>query len=476
MRGVEVLVHATAASGRKDDNKYQAQAQAYLHFEAETRIEITSQYSSLDAQYRENHRAAGKAKQWPTSQDYIDDTQLGLTFLESQLITSSIAIAEDPEVQQCSQPGSPIYEKNKVSSPTSQNEHPTELSGRPAKRVRLSSAGHQPSSRSSDALLPAFIPIREDGQYGVGFVGQYRAETGNHEFCGLATSPVPQNSLQSLNKGDSILSELPTSYPLSDGVSSEDYRNSDDVLSRHRVSSDSMMRVGDRVRLGCVAEAGGNISGLEVGTAAALSQAPSVSDAQNIAAVKTKTLQSQDIDLAVLQAISNLPTSIHPEPPDTASEPFGTHITDSLRLLDSHGHVTRCWRAAVLLREPRQSERGYWLVDATPWSPNLQLEFWQFLQDLIGSGKAGWGVWCTREQDAGLDPRTITRSDSGVSEACAGRVDGQPSGLGMVRIFCFGEVVRHVYLVLYVASKSKIKMTSAIWVDAQGETLVQMQK
>jgi hypothetical protein len=43
-----------------------------------------------------------------------------------------------------------------------------------------------------------------------------------------------------------------------------------------------------------------------------------------------------------------------------------------------------------------------------------------------------------------------------------------------VRVFCWGEVVRHVYLMLYVASKSKVRKLGLKWIDAEGEVVVQM--
>ena len=41
-------------------------------------------------------------------------------------------------------------------------------------------------------------------------------------------------------------------------------------------------------------------------------------------------------------------------------------------------------------------------------------------------------------------------------------------------MFCWGEVVRHIYLMLYVASKSKVRKLGLKWVDANDEIVVQM--
>ena len=71
----------------------------------------------------------------------------------------------------------------------------------------------------------------------------------------------------------------------------------------------------------------------------------------------------------------------------------------------------------------------------------------------VGRGKAGWGVWCAREV---------------VGEEGKG-------GVGEVwRVYCWGEVVREVYLLLYLASKRKVRGMGMRWVDAEGKEVVGM--
>ncbi|KAJ9627270.1 hypothetical protein H2203_003732 [Taxawa tesnikishii (nom. ined.)] len=163
---------------------------------------------------------------------------------------------------------------------------------------------------------------------------------------------------------------------------------------------------------------------------------------------------------------------VTPPTPPTSIQPFRTHVTPSLNILMNNADLTDRYKPQSITREPRVSERGHWLVDPSSWAPGLQVEFWQFLERMVGQGNAGWGVWCARENareeavEGGLE-------DGGRSGG--GRGSEQASGgLGVVKVFCWGEVVRHVYLMLYVASKSKIRKTKAQWRDAEEEVVVQM--
>ena len=91
----------------------------------------------------------------------------------------------------------------------------------------------------------------------------------------------------------------------------------------------------------------------------------------------------------------------------------------------------------------------------------------------------GWGVWCTREafdqecrplgaskEGTNGDGTATVHPDASVS------VTPRSNGLGRVRVFCWGEVVEHVYLLLYVASRSRIRKVGAVWVDADEEVVI----
>lgn len=76
-------------------------------------------------------------------------------------------------------------------------------------------------------------------------------------------------------------------------------------------------------------------------------------------------------------------------------------------------------------------------------------KFWKYLTDFVGGGRAGFGVRCFREVEEG--------------------------GEEVAKIYCWGEVVREVWLVLFIASHRKVLGVGARWVDAGGEAVVVMQ-
>jgi hypothetical protein len=91
-------------------------------------------------------------------------------------------------------------------------------------------------------------------------------------------------------------------------------------------------------------------------------------------------------------------------------------------------------------------ERGYWLLDCDAWPPAVRESTWLFLQQYLRSGLAGWGVWCRREEN----PHRFLRA------------------------YCWGHVVKHAYLLLYLASERRLKGTVASWIDADGQVVIEV--
>jgi len=146
--------------------------------------------------------------------------------------------------------------------------------------------------------------------------------------------------------------------------------------------------------------------------------------------------------------LDELSVVIRPPDPEVTLDHFTTHVTEHLHWLTKNVEAT--YSPASTSRDLRPLERGYWLLSPSSWDTQLQIDFWRFLQQMVGKGNAGWGVWCCREP----------------------AVDGL--SLGTVRVFCWGEVVQHVYLMLYVASKSKVRKLGLQWIDAEEVVVVQM--
>ncbi|KAI0870742.1 hypothetical protein GGS24DRAFT_95474 [Hypoxylon argillaceum] len=135
-----------------------------------------------------------------------------------------------------------------------------------------------------------------------------------------------------------------------------------------------------------------------------------------------------------------------PEPP--ISEPHGEPqdlITQGLQNLGHDVGLTSRFQPKEQRRELRPYERGHWLVDCSSWEPRLKRDAWAFLANYIGTGIAGWGVWCKRNTD-----------------------------FEELRVYCWGSVVVHIYYVLWLSSQRRIRFTESSWVDAEGTKVITM--
>ncbi|KAI0889977.1 uncharacterized protein GGS22DRAFT_149657 [Annulohypoxylon maeteangense] len=121
-------------------------------------------------------------------------------------------------------------------------------------------------------------------------------------------------------------------------------------------------------------------------------------------------------------------------------------ITPGLERLAQDLNIPKRYRPKEMKRDLRPFERGYWLVDCSAWDSQLKRDAWAYLANYIGTGVAGWGIWCRRD----VDFRSL-------------------------RVYCWGLVTAHVYLLLYLASQRKILYTGSSWVDSEGIPVVVME-
>lgn len=122
-------------------------------------------------------------------------------------------------------------------------------------------------------------------------------------------------------------------------------------------------------------------------------------------------------------------------------------ITSDLAKLAKQLKIPKRYRPEVSTRELRPFERGYWLIDCRDWPQDLKTEVWVFLANFVGTGVAGWGVSCHRDKD-----------------------------FTSLRLYCWGLLVAHIYLLAYLASRRRVCFSTATWVDAGGDTVVKMPK
>lgn len=96
----------------------------------------------------------------------------------------------------------------------------------------------------------------------------------------------------------------------------------------------------------------------------------------------------------------------------------------------------------------------------------LREKFWNFLKQFIGRGESSW-LWCERyllyrsEDDESTAEETLEKSIGGDEE--------------VVRVYCGGEVVEDVYLLLFLGIGKRINGMEATWYGSGGEAVVQME-
>ncbi|KAK3362933.1 hypothetical protein B0T25DRAFT_445293 [Lasiosphaeria hispida] len=120
-------------------------------------------------------------------------------------------------------------------------------------------------------------------------------------------------------------------------------------------------------------------------------------------------------------------------------------ITDAVAKLARQLGLKERFQPQSQSRPLRPFERGYWLIDCSSWAEDLKQSAWLFITQYVESGSAGWGVSCTRD-------KAFTR----------------------IRLYCFGCVVGHMYLVIYLMSQRKMLEVGMSWVAADGKPILVM--
>ncbi|KAK1690742.1 hypothetical protein BDP55DRAFT_648314 [Colletotrichum godetiae] len=136
---------------------------------------------------------------------------------------------------------------------------------------------------------------------------------------------------------------------------------------------------------------------------------------------------------------------IHPVGPPVGTSELTPDdlLTPKLNELARQLNISKRFAPVEQTRELRPFERGHWQLDWTGWRPSLRERAWHFLTDYILEGFAGWGVWCKRAED-----------------------------WSWIRVYCWGHIVGHIYLALYLASERALKKDAARWLDGAGEIII----
>ena len=131
-----------------------------------------------------------------------------------------------------------------------------------------------------------------------------------------------------------------------------------------------------------------------------------------------------------------------------------TKALDMLR--DAPENVGR-FKPLWTTRNLAMDERGHWQIETANWKQKLQYTFWYDLANFVRRGDAGWGVTLHREP-----PNPENEND------------GNGDGLGQVQLYCWGELIEHTYLLLWLYSNGNVRGSSLQWIDSADAVVVQM--
>ncbi|GLI78295.1 hypothetical protein PoHVEF18_006605 [Penicillium ochrochloron] len=107
------------------------------------------------------------------------------------------------------------------------------------------------------------------------------------------------------------------------------------------------------------------------------------------------------------------------------------------------------------------------------WTETQFTHFWTFLSDFIAKeARAGWGVWCIVDRvEAQPQPQAHLPNPHTHTNA---RIAGETHIPVQLKVYAWGEVAMHIYLMLYLASERRVRGMGLRWVDSWEEVVIQM--
>lgn len=485
---MELLVHVSASASKKDDEVRVLQAQAYTDYVAASRQSLNPLPALLDSvQPRlDSHGTALLSQSTPI---FVDDSQLATTILQSQLglevsnhdraSASALRPRDEHDLE-------PVYEAVECHSSV----------------VTAVFIGDEQVDNASTAQDVAHDPILASPV--------------------IVDKPASKQRSGGTSQwtGENVLSQLPSSYTITDEAASNMPTDSQQspsegiVVRREHVetsdaaaitvskpSSSILEPVSETVHLVPSAKSVVEEKPLVVVQAQdALEAAIAIADSPDAEPTKVqpesmpsptaKTAPSQtDATLKALDTLHALPHILRPPAPQTSDSTFDSHESSALHALATNPNLQDIYAPLEITRIIDDSERGYWQFDTRDWPIASQISFWTSMNRVIEGAGMGWGIWCSSclsqsmvaarngpdlvgdNNDQVNDDHDNVNHDTGLKTRFGSE---DKAGLGIVRVFCWGQVVKHVYLLLYVASTSKIRRTACAWHDADEQIVVQM--
>ncbi|KAI9847356.1 MAG: hypothetical protein M1837_002544 [Sclerophora amabilis] len=445
---VEILVHVSAPSGANDDARYRAQAAGYLGFESELSTYGGCAFLGGRLELQNNARASGNQLE--------EDGRWGLR--EWTEVPGSGFVKDTVNDEASSSLDFSLYSGSKGSFDSARVDVPRTTSTSRKRAALLQPEASSPPYkrlRSSSPCVHSVHCIKSSQDCSQGGIHDAESDVDNGgQDVGVgegggSLSPSPSN-FDSWATPPSVIADSQPSIP--------------GLHTPHRPP-------GPRSNLTFIRPR----SPLYLPARRSRSRSPPT----NIATTLPPVPGSSEI--------------VFPPPPATSTDTnVSSHITPALATLARQLPLTTHFRPHVRLQtQPLDPlERGHWAFSTSSsasFPPEAITSFWSFLESFIGKGKAGWGVWAWRgcsEQNEEINRRNDVNAgeNAGRVESAEAQTKGNDARdlskreMNDGKVYCWGEVVGHIWLLLVVASQRRIKNKSAgaRWLDGAGRVVVEM--
>lgn len=164
------------------------------------------------------------------------------------------------------------------------------------------------------------------------------------------------------------------------------------------------------------------------------------------------------------------PNEIHPPRPRTAQYAEISPVVPALEALTGSSILASKYTPLSKTRHLRDLERGFWSVSMATWGKERRNRAWKSLTAFVGGGRAGWGVWCSRNHSIQAEGESTGHDDG----ECTDVAIGYGGVMDELRLYCWGAVVKHTYLLLYLVSERRVRRSESKWIDGAGNTVIVM--
>lgn len=503
---MEILVHVSAPSSADDDTRYRAMIDAMLSLQPVSTITSPSAPASTSISTPNSPFLSADTR--PSRLTQFAVTAAGSDLIASPVLGPCSPAAADgglrPQSQSHSQ--SPLHFQEQSQSESQSESHDSNLDlnsalasptksqsqsrsrSRSGHLQRVSSLIPGPSTIGPDTLAPAPLDPLQPA---------CAPDSISHAAVGATTAANTNDSGQSLG---SLISVIPDSQPSVQEQEQGSLRSRAEVtVPRSSSDPSSSPKVGLAPRPSDPT----SLDSEPIPKRPRLEEtAPNPSTMAPKVQINSSTHQKQHFPYS-------LPLQIYPPPPPISTSHFTTHITPTLSMLTQRLKPERIYKPIQQTRELNILERGYWLLQIqfdsniqssstlnlnqknqqlhTSWDTPFFHRFWTFLSDFIGKdARAGWGVWCILEDSSHQDTKhphsnsqqhqsSLPSTASTGSEITPSQSTSSHDKTTLsLRVYAWGEIAMHTYLLLFLASERRIKGMGAEWHDSGEEVVIRM--